>query len=163
DVYLFSGTMRENILLGNPQASDEELRSSLALASLEETVRTLPLGLETPVGEGGLALSGGERQRVAAARAVLKEAPLLFLDEFTSALDGRNQQVLTRMSQSMRGRRTVLVIAHRLETIAGADRIIVLNSEGRLEDSGTHRELLERCGLYGRLWQKTREAGSFSL
>ncbi len=150
DTYLFNATLGENLLLGRPGASAEELAEASELASAHEFVDALPDGFETNVGERGVQLSGGQRQRIAIARAVLKDAPILVLDEATSHLDAENErQVRGALSHLMRGR-TTLVVAHRLSTIRDADKIVVLD-EGRVAEQGTHQELLERGGIYSQL------------
>ncbi|HEY7042608.1 MAG TPA: ABC transporter ATP-binding protein, partial [Nocardioidaceae bacterium] len=150
DTYLFHTSLRENIRLGRPDASDEDVLDAARAANVEEFALALPNGYDTVVGERGMQLSGGQRQRVAIARAVLKDAPILVLDEATSHLDAINEaQVHEALSRLMRGR-TTLIIAHRLSTIRNADRIVVLDA-GRAVEQGTHGELLERDGLYSHL------------
>jgi ATP-binding cassette subfamily B protein len=140
-VYLFDATIRENIRAGRPAAPDDEIERVARLARVDEIVARLPDGWNTRVGEGGAALSGGERQRVSLARALLKDAPVVLLDEATAALDAENQAAVGRALQELSGRCTLLVVAHRLETIAAADRIVFLHN-GRVAESGTHDELL---------------------
>lgn len=152
DVYLFDTSIEENVRIGRPSATDEEVRLASFRAGLDEVVARLPQGWDTPVGEGGKALSGGERQRVALARAFLKDSPVLLLDEVTSALDGVNEASVSRSLEELSRGRTVLVIAHRLSTIKRADRIAVL-SGGRIEAEGTHEELLARGGTYRQFWE----------
>jgi ATP-binding cassette subfamily C protein CydCD len=150
DTYLFNDTLRNNILLARPEASEAELRAAIENASLDELVATLPDGLDTPVGERGASLSGGQRQRVAIARAFLKDAPVLILDEATSHLDAVNEQAVRRALDRLKADRTTIVIAHRLSTIRDADLIVVL-ADGRVVESGTHRGLLAAGGLYAKL------------
>jgi ATP-binding cassette subfamily C protein CydCD len=150
DTYLFNDTLRNNILLARPEASEAELRAAIENASLDELVATLPDGLDTPVGERGASLSGGQRQRVAIARAFLKDAPVLILDEATSHLDAVNEQAVRRALDRLKADRTTIVIAHRLSTIRDADLIVVL-ANGRVVESGTHHGLLAAGGLYARL------------
>ncbi|MDU0349170.1 ABC transporter ATP-binding protein [Actinomyces sp. MRS3W] len=151
DVYLFDTTIAENVRIGRPGASWEQVRWAAERAGLTEVVDRLPQGWETCVGEGGSALSGGERQRVAIARAFLKDAPVLLLDEVTSALDGANEAAVTQALEELSEGRTVLVIAHRLSTIRHADRIVVL-VDGDIEAIGTHAQLHAAGGTYRRFW-----------
>jgi len=150
DVFLFGSTIRENIAYGRLGASDAEIMEALRRSSLDEFVRSLPAGLDTPTGERGVKLSGGQKQRLAIARIFLKNPPILILDEATSALDTATeyqiQQALSELSQG----RTTLVVAHRLATIRNADRIVVMGRDG-IDEEGTHKELLSRNGAYARL------------
>jgi ATP-binding cassette subfamily C protein CydCD len=150
DTYLFHLTLRENILLARPGASEPEIAAAVERASLGEFVAALPEGLDTVVGERGTRLSGGQRQRVAIARAFLKDAPILILDEATSHLDVVNEQAVHEALERLARHRTTLIIAHRLSTVRRADEIIVLDA-GRVVESGPHAALLARGGLYARL------------
>ena len=150
DTYLFNETLRSNILLARPEATQGELEDAVRRASLNGYVEALPDGLETRVGERGVRLSGGQRQRVAIARAFLKDAPVLILDEATSHLDAVNEQAVRHALESLMSERTTIVIAHRLSTVRNADRIVVLDA-GRTEEAGSHDELIARGGLYSRL------------
>ena len=150
DTYLFNETLRSNILLARPEATEAELEDAVRRASLDAFVDALPDGLETRVGERGVRLSGGQRQRVAIARAFLKDAPVLILDEATSHLDAVNEQAVRHALESLMSDRTTIVIAHRLSTVRTADRIVVLDA-GRTEEAGSHDELIARGGLYSRL------------
>lgn len=143
DNFLYSGTIKENIMMGNPNASEEELQAALKSAHLEEMLAECPDGLETVLGERGLTLSGGQRQRIAIARAMLRNAPIVILDEATSALDNESEAIVQKAMDNLMKDRTVFIIAHRLSTIKNADRIAVIN-EGELIELGTHDELMEK-------------------
>ena len=150
DTYLFNDTLRANILIGRPDASEADLEAAVHHASLTDLVEGLPHGLDTEVGERGTSLSGGQRQRVAIARAFLKDAPVLILDEATSHLDALNEQAVRRSLDQLQAERTTIVIAHRLSTVRDADLIVVLD-EGRVVEQGDHGSLLSQNGLYARL------------
>ncbi len=150
DAFLFSTTIRENLLLGKPGASESELWEALRLACAEDFVRRIPEGLDSEVGERGARLSGGERQRLSMARAFLKNAPILLLDEATSAVDNKSEQLIQESLQKLRQNRTCLVIAHRLSTVVEADRIYVMRL-GEIVDSGTHEQLLKSSPYYAEL------------
>ena len=153
DNYLFSGTIRENILMGKQDATNEEIENAIKLAYLDEFLTTLPEGIDTVVGERGASLSGGQRQRVAIARAIIKNAPIVILDEATSALDNESEAIVQQALDNLMTKRTVFVIAHRLSTIHNADRIAVLN-EGELIELGTHEELIKKeDGRYKYLYE----------
>ncbi|QVQ52819.1 ABC transporter ATP-binding protein [Spiractinospora alimapuensis] len=151
DVYLFDGTIEENVRLGRPDASDAEVRAAAAAARLDEVVERLPEGWDTNVGEGGAKLSGGERQRVSIARAMVKDAPIVLLDEVTSALDPVNEAAVHAGIERLSAGRTVVVVAHRLRTVRSADQILFLDG-GRVAEVGSHDELLSRDGRYAELW-----------
>jgi ATP-binding cassette subfamily B protein len=152
DVFLFGTTLRENIAYGRLDASDQEVWDALRRASLDEFLRSLPDGLETLAGERGVKLSGGQKQRLAIARIFLKNPPILILDEATSALDTATEQAIQAALTELSRGRTTLVVAHRLATIRNADRIVVVNSHGIVEE-GSHGQLLDRDGAYARLYK----------
>ena len=150
DVYLFSGTIRENISYGKPDASDEEIRRAAQLADLDEFVSSLPDGYDTFVGERGTRLSGGQKQRISIARIFLRDPPILILDEATSALDNESERYIQRSLDRLSKNRTTITIAHRLSTIRDADRIYVIEN-GRVAEQGTHEELLGKAdGIYAK-------------
>lgn len=151
DVFLFPGTLRENVAYGKLQATDEEIQEAVRLAHLEKVITQMPEGLDTVIGERGVKLSGGQKQRVAIARMFLKNPPILILDEATSALDTETEQVIQESLFSLAEGRTTLIIAHRLATIKYATRIIVINEEGIAEE-GTHDELIALNGAYKKLY-----------
>ena len=157
--FLFSKTLRENIRLGSGAAQDREIEEAARAACIDETIRTFEHGYETLIGERGITLSGGQRQRVAIARAILRNPPLLILDDALSAVDGETETLILDALRHRRGRSTTLVIAHRLSTLVHADRVIVMD-KGRIIQTGTHAELSRTEGLYRRLWeiQSTVEA-----
>ncbi|MEM8689290.1 MAG: ABC transporter ATP-binding protein [Pseudomonadota bacterium] len=158
DTYLFNDTLRNNILIGNPDADESALHAAVEHASLGELVEAMPDGLDTQVGERGTSLSGGQRQRVAIARAFLKDASVLILDEATSHLDAVNELALRRTLDLLQADRTTIVIAHRLSTIRNADLIVVLD-EGTVAETGTHDTLLARGGLYAQLVSRQLAGG----
>ena len=151
DVFLFHGTVRENIAYGKPTASTEEIEAAARSAEAHQFISELPNGYDTIVGERGQKLSGGQRQRLSIARAVLKDPPILVLDEATSAVDNETEAAIQRSLEKIAIGRTTIVIAHRLSTIRNANRIFVLDG-GQLAESGTHDELIEHGGIYARLW-----------
>ncbi|HEY4646836.1 MAG TPA: ABC transporter ATP-binding protein, partial [Steroidobacteraceae bacterium] len=153
DTYLFNDTLEANIRMARPEASREVLTLAIEQAALSEFVATLPDGLQTRVGERGVQLSGGQRQRIAIARAFLKDAPILVLDEATSHLDAISEEQVHSALESLMAHRTTILIAHRLSTIRAADRILVLD-HGSVTESGTHAQLLARRGFYAHLIER---------
>ena len=151
DNFLFSGTVRENVLLGNEHATEEEIWLALKNSCLEDFVKGLPQKLDTQIGERGILLSGGQKQRLAIARAFVKNAPIVILDEATSALDNKSERVVQEALDNLMKNRTVIVIAHRLSTIQNADKIVVIN-DGKVAEQGTHEELLKLQGAYYNLY-----------
>ncbi|MDH0850148.1 MULTISPECIES: ABC transporter ATP-binding protein [Delftia] len=162
DSYLFQGSIADNIRMGRPQASDAEVMEAARQAGVAEIIERLPQGLDTPVGEGGARLSGGERQRIAIARALIKDAPILLIDEATAALDAENQAAIAQALARLRGRRTLIVIAHQLSTVAMADQIIVLD-QGRVSEQGTPQQLAQAQGLYARFLARRRAAKGWRI
>ena len=162
DVVLFDDTVMENIRLGKRGATDQEVRAAAEAANCGEFIRRLPQGYDTPIGENGAKLSGGERQRISIARALLKNAPIVLLDEATASLDVENEtKVQGALSRLLAGK-TVLVIAHRMRTVAGADHIVVLEN-GHVAEQGTPAELMERGGLYRRMVELQSESAQWKL
>ena len=152
DVYLFSGSVRENIAYGKRNATDEEIIESAKMAGAHEFIESLPNGYDTYVGERGVKLSGGQKQRISIARLFLKNPPVLILDEATSALDNESERIVQKSLERLAKGRTTFTIAHRLTTIKNADRILVLTENG-IEESGSHSELLEKGGIYADLYK----------
>ena len=151
DVFLFPGSFRENIAYGRFDATPEEIEDAARRANIHDFILTQPQGYETLVGERGVRLSGGQKQRIAIARVFLKNPAILILDEATSALDNTTELLIQEALDELCKGRTTLVVAHRLSTIKGADKIVVLTEEG-IQEEGTHQQLLERDGLYTRLY-----------
>jgi ATP-binding cassette subfamily B protein len=152
DVFLFFGSIRENIAYGDLQASEAQIWEAAQRAHFDDFIRSLPAGLDTPIGERGVKLSGGQKQRLAIARMFLKNPPILILDEATSALDTETEQAIQQSLAELAEGRTTLIIAHRLATIRRAARIVVVTEHG-IGEQGTHQELLARDGMYRRLHQ----------
>ncbi len=163
DVYLFDDTLRANVLVGNPSAPDEQVQRAADLAGVSEIVDRLPDGWNSLVGEGGRALSGGERQRVSVARALLKGSEIVLLDEATSALDPENEANVVAAVEALRRRSTVLVIAHKLDTIRSADAIVVFDDDGTVVQAGTHEELIAVDGRYRDFWHSREQAAGWRL
>ena len=162
DVVLFDDTVMENIRLGKRGATDEEVRAAAEAANCGEFIRRLPQGYDTPIGENGAKLSGGERQRISIARALLKNAPIVLLDEATASLDVENETKVQGALSHLLAGKTVLVIAHRMRTVAGADHIVVLEN-GHVAEQGTPAELMERGGLYRRMVELQSESARWKL
>ncbi len=149
DIFLFNGTVRENIIYGSPRSSEEDMIAASKAANAHEFIEALELGYDTRIGERGVKLSGGQKQRISIARAILKDAPILILDEATSAVDTQTERLIQEALNKLKANKTAVVIAHRLSTIQDADKIIVLR-EGEILGQGTHEELIKNGGLY---WQ----------
>jgi ATP-binding cassette subfamily B protein IrtB len=162
DVYLFDGTIEDNVRLANPQATDAQLHAAATAVRLDDIIARAPHGWNTHVGEGGLLLSGGERQRVSIARAMLKDAPIILLDEATSALDPENENAVQEAIAALSRHKTVLVIAHKLDTIRHADHILFLD-HGHIVEDGNHDELLRSGGRYARFWNARAAAAEWHL
>jgi ATP-binding cassette, subfamily B, bacterial len=151
DVYLFSGTVLENIRYGKPDASEEEIIEAAKQAHVHDFIRQLPNGYSTDIGQRGVKLSGGQKQRLSIARVFLKNPPIIIFDEATSSLDNKSEGAVQNSLERLRKNRTTLVIAHRLSTIRNAERILVLTESG-IEEQGTHDELIALKGAYANLY-----------
>ncbi|NMO34592.1 ABC transporter ATP-binding protein [Streptomyces sp. GMY01] len=162
DVYLFDGTIEENVRIAAPDAGPQELAEAAALSGLDRVIEELPDGWDTKVGEGGARLSGGQRQRVSIARALLKDAPILVLDEATAALDQEYEALFAEAVRTLAERKTLLVIAHRLSTVVHADQILLLE-DGEITERGTHDELVTAGGTYASFWERRSRAHGWRL
>ena len=162
DVYLFQDTISNNIRFGKPDATNKEIIAAAKKACCHDFIMRLPQGYDTMVGEGGCTLSGGEKQRISIARAMLKDAQVILLDEATASLDPENEVEVQKAIDTLIKGRTVIAIAHRLKTIKDADRIIVLDN-GRIEEEGTHDELVRKKGLYAHLWNIQESISGWKL
>ena len=157
DIILFDDTVRANIAYANRFASEEQLKKACEFAAAREFIEKLPKGFETVIGENGIRLSGGQKQRLSIARAVLKDSPIILLDEATSSLDAESEEKVQNAIINLTKNKTTLVIAHRLSTIIRADKILVLN-QGEIVDIGTHSELLKNSTIYKNLYSKQLSA-----
>ncbi len=163
DVYLFHDTIYRNIAYGAPAPTREQVEAAAKAAHCHDFIMRLPKGYDTMVGEGGATLSGGEKQRVSIARAILKDAPIILLDEATASVDPENEALIQNGINALVESKTLIIIAHRLSSITAANHILVLNRQGTIEESGTHRELLERGGLYATLWKSRSQGKQWAL
>ena len=161
-IYLFEDTIENNILFGKPQATKEEMILAARKACCHDFISALPDGYQTKIGEGGATLSGGEKQRISIARAILKDAPIVILDEATSSIDPENERELQHAISELTKNKTLLMIAHRLNTVRGADQILVLE-DGRIVQSGKHQELIQQEGLYRRFVEIREKAIGWKL
>jgi subfamily B ATP-binding cassette protein MsbA len=151
ETVLFNDTVRANIAYGKPDATIEEIEEAALKANAYDFIKKLPLGFDTVIGERGATLSGGEKQRIAIARAILKNPPLLLLDEATSQLDSESERIVQEALEKLMFGRTVIIVAHRLSTVRDCQRIVVLD-KGRIVEEGSHKELIEKNGLYKKLY-----------
>ena len=162
DVTLFNNTIMENIRIGNPGASDKEVLEAARLAHCDEFVAKMQDGWQTMIGENGSELSGGERQRISIARAFLKDAPIILLDEATASLDVDNETLIQEALSRLIRNKTVMIIAHRMRTVADADKIVVLK-DGVVAEQGTPEKLKEQNGIYTDMFEKQMQAAGWQL
>ena len=161
-VYLFEDTIANNIRFGKPEASQEEVIEAAKKASCHDFIISLPDGYDTKIGEGGASLSGGERQRISIARAIIKDAPIIILDEATANVDPENEEALMQAIQALTRDKTIIMIAHRLKTVEHADQILVLD-QGRIVEQGKHQDLLAKQGIYSKFIQERKTATSWRI
>lgn len=162
DNFLFRCSLLENIRLGNPKATDEEVKAAAKAAQCEEFINKLPQGYDTPAGEAGKRLSGGEKQRIAIARAILKNAPIIILDEATASIDPENEYLIQQAISELTRGKTIITIAHRLATIQNADQILVVD-DGRIAECGTHDELIQKEGIYKKFTEIREQAEGWRI
>ena len=159
---IFKTTILENVRAARPEAAVDEVMAALHAAQCDDIIEKLPQGIDTKIGSDGTYLSGGEQQRIALARAVLKDAPIVLLDEATAFADPENEVLIQKALRNLTNDRTVVMIAHRLSTVVGADRIIVLDN-GQIVEEGTHEKLLENGGLYAHMWEEYSKAVTWKI
>ena len=162
NVYLFHDTIRANILFGKPDATEEEMIKAAKKARCHDFIMALPDGYDTVVGEGGGTLSGGEKQRISIARAILKNAPIVILDEATASIDPENEHLIQQAISELTRGKTIITIAHRLATIEQADQILVVE-DGKIAERGTHQELIRQNGVYKRFTEIRERAEGWNL
>ena len=157
---LFNNTVLENIRMGRPDATDEEVKEAAHLANCQDFIAKLPQGFDTKIGENGAKLSGGERQRLSIARAILKQAPIVLLDEITSSLDIENEKLIQESLNYLLKDKTVLIISHRLKSVENADKIVALK-DGQIDGIGRHTDLLESSAVYRELIETSQKIADF--
>jgi ATP-binding cassette subfamily B protein len=162
DVFLFNDTIANNIRIGKQDATDTEVKEAAKLACCHDFIVNLPKGYDTVAGEGGSSLSGGEKQRISIARAILKDAPVVMLDEATASLDPENESEIQKAIESLVKNKTVIVIAHKFKSIENADNILVLGN-GAIIEAGTHQQLVQRDGVYSKLWKEQQKAKGWKI
>lgn len=162
NVYLFHDTVKNNIRFGNPNATDEQIIEAAKKARCHDFIMSLPDGYDTMVGEGGSSLSGGEKQRISIARAILKDAPIVILDEATASIDPENEHLIQEAISALTHGKTIITIAHRLATIQNADKILVVDGGG-IAQQGTHEELMKQEGVYKRFIEIREKAEGWSI
>ena len=162
NVYLFNDTIRANICFGKPDAIEEEMIAAAKKARCHDFISALPQGYDTVIGEGGGTLSGGEKQRISIARAILKNAPIIILDEATASIDPENEHLIQSAISELTKGKTIITIAHRLATIEHADQILVVD-DGRIAEKGTHSELISQDGVYRRFVQIREKAEGWRI
>lgn len=161
-VYLFADTIENNIKFGNPEATHEQVVEAAKKACCHEFISQLPDGYNTVIGEGGATLSGGEKQRISIARAIMKDAPIIILDEATANVDPENEKELMEAIDALTKEKTIIMIAHRLKTVRNADQIVVID-KGRIVQQGTHNQLMKQDGIYKRFVDSREQAVSWKL